>query len=124
MSQSVFPVVRAREPRALIAWLEQVLDAGLLELHETPEGGVGHAEVRVADGVVTLGEAGGELAQAPGTAAVYVATDEVDALHERAVSAGADVVMELTETDYGSRDFSVRDPEGNLWALGTYRPED
>jgi uncharacterized glyoxalase superfamily protein PhnB len=35
---------------------------------------------------------------------------------------GADVAPELTDTDYGSRDFTVRDPEGNLWALGTYRP--
>jgi uncharacterized glyoxalase superfamily protein PhnB len=29
----------------------------------------------------------------------------------------------LVDTDYGSRDFSVRDPEGNLWSFGTYRPE-
>ena len=30
--------------------------------------------------------------------------------------------MELTDTDYGSRDFSVRDPEGNVWSFGTYAP--
>ena len=36
--------------------------------------------------------------------------------------AGADIALELTDTDYGSRDFTVRDPEGTLWAFGTYRP--
>ena len=30
--------------------------------------------------------------------------------------------MEITDADYGSRDFSVRDPEGNVWSFGTYRP--
>jgi AraC-like DNA-binding protein len=36
--------------------------------------------------------------------------------------AGGEIAVELTDTDYGSRDFTVRDPEGNLWAFGTYRP--
>jgi uncharacterized glyoxalase superfamily protein PhnB len=38
------------------------------------------------------------------------------------VSAGAEVLGELSEKDYGSRDFSVMDPEGNVWSFGTYRP--
>jgi uncharacterized glyoxalase superfamily protein PhnB len=45
---------------------------------------------------------------------------EVDALHDRAKAAGAAIVMPLTDQDYGSRDFSVRDPEGHLWGFGTY----
>jgi uncharacterized glyoxalase superfamily protein PhnB len=35
----------------------------------------------------------------------------------------ADIPLEPTDTSYGSRDFTVRDPEGNLWAFGTYRPD-
>jgi uncharacterized glyoxalase superfamily protein PhnB len=38
-------------------------------------------------------------------------------------AAGADVAVEIMNTDYGSRDFTLRDPEGNLWAFGTYRPQ-
>jgi uncharacterized glyoxalase superfamily protein PhnB len=53
---------------------------------------------------------------------VYIAVDDVDPLYERARGAGADIALELTETDYGSRDFTVRDPEGTLWSFGTYRP--
>ena len=59
----------------------------------------------------------------PGTFGAYVVTDEPDALFERAKAAGAEVLAGVHDTDYGSRDFSVRDPEGNRWSFGTYRGE-
>ena len=59
----------------------------------------------------------------PGTFAAYVVTDDIGALYRRAVDAGAEIVRELYTTDYGSRDFAVRDPEGNRWSFGTYRGE-
>ena len=59
---------------------------------------------------------------AAGGGLVYVAVDDVDSLYERARGAGADVALELMDTDYGSRDFTLRDPEGTLWSFGTYRP--
>ena len=40
----------------------------------------------------------------------------------RARAAGARIVREPADTDYGSRDYAARDPEGNLWSFGTYRP--
>lgn len=59
----------------------------------------------------------------PGSFGGYAVTDEPDALLERARAAGAEVTMEIHETDYGSRDFAIRDPEGNRWSFGTYRGE-
>jgi uncharacterized glyoxalase superfamily protein PhnB len=56
------------------------------------------------------------------TGAVYVIVDDPDAHHERAVAAGAEIVQELTDQDYGSRDYTARDPEGYIWHFGTYRP--
>jgi uncharacterized glyoxalase superfamily protein PhnB len=56
-----------------------------------------------------------------GTFGVYVVTDEPDALFARARAAGAEAISEPSDTDYGSRDFAVRDPEGNRWSFGTYR---
>jgi uncharacterized glyoxalase superfamily protein PhnB len=53
---------------------------------------------------------------------IYVAVDDVDAHYARARGAGADIVRPLEATDYGSREYSVRDLEGNLWGFGTYRP--
>lgn len=57
----------------------------------------------------------------PGNASLYVVTDQPDALFERATAAGAEVVRGLKDEDYGSRGFTVRDPEGNHWSFGTYR---
>jgi uncharacterized glyoxalase superfamily protein PhnB len=57
------------------------------------------------------------------TGAAYVVTDDPDGLFARATAAGAEVLSGLHETDYGSRDFAVRDPEGNRWSFGTYRGE-
>ena len=58
-----------------------------------------------------------------GGKSVYVAVDETDALYEKAKAAGAEILKELYDTDYGSRDFMCRDPEGNVWSFGTYWPK-
>ncbi len=59
----------------------------------------------------------------PGGAGFYVVTADPRAVHARAVQAGADISRELSETDYGSVEFGLRDPEGNQWSFGSYRGE-
>ncbi|WP_370691689.1 VOC family protein [Bradyrhizobium sp.] len=54
---------------------------------------------------------------------LHVAVTDPDALHARVKASGARIEMELHNTDYGSRDFACRDPEGNLWSFGTYWPK-
>jgi uncharacterized glyoxalase superfamily protein PhnB len=54
---------------------------------------------------------------------LYVRVADTDALYTRAKAAGAEIVRELADTDYGSRDFMCRDLEGHLWSFGTYLPE-
>ena len=56
-----------------------------------------------------------------GQCSAYIVVDEPDALCERVRAGGANVVVDLHDTDYGSRDFAIRDPEGNRWYFGTYR---
>jgi uncharacterized glyoxalase superfamily protein PhnB len=72
-----------------------------------------------------LGQAGradSEFSQMPtGCASLYIVTDDPDGAHERATAAGAELVRPLRDEDYGSRGFSVRDPEGNILSFGTYR---
>jgi uncharacterized glyoxalase superfamily protein PhnB len=51
-----------------------------------------------------------------------VVVDDPDAHLTRAKEAGANIERELTDQDYGSREYTARDPEGNLWSFGTYRP--
>jgi uncharacterized glyoxalase superfamily protein PhnB len=57
------------------------------------------------------------------TDALYVAVDDADALHARVLASGATIAMPLRDTEYGSREFACRDPEGGLWSFGTYWPK-
>jgi uncharacterized glyoxalase superfamily protein PhnB len=124
---SFYPSVLYRDPDAAMAWLERALGFERREEHRDESGKVAHAELSLGPAIVMLGSAGAgrepfRSLPAAGTL-IYCAIDEVDALYEHARGAGADIALELIETDYGSRDFTVRDPEGNLWAFGTYRPQ-
>jgi uncharacterized glyoxalase superfamily protein PhnB len=82
-----------------------------------------HAELRwPAGGGIMLGSARPDSVlkdRQPGTGSVYVVTDEPDRLFERATAAGAEVVRGLRDEEYGSRGFTVRDPQGVYWCLGT-----
>lgn len=130
---TVWPTLRAKDARGMIRFL--VEGFGFQEVvawGDQPDGSgefVVHAQLAwPLGGGVMLGsarpaEADDPWPQQPGTFAAYVVCDEPDALFEKAVAAGATVLQGLHDTDYGSRDFSVRDPEGNLWAFGTYRGE-
>lgn len=85
-----------------------------------------HAELRwPSGGGVMLGSRGAgapEFEAAPrGSASVYVVTDDPEDVHARAIAAGAVEVIGLRDQEYGSREFTVQDPEGNLWSFGTYR---
>jgi len=61
--------------------------------------------------------------KAVGASSVYVITDDPDEVYERAVAGGAEITRGMEEADYGSRGFTVRDLEGNLFSFGTYRGE-
>ncbi|WP_214415995.1 VOC family protein [Sphaerisporangium fuscum] len=124
----VWPTLRAHDARALISFLVDAF--GFEETAVYGEGDrVDHAQLDwPLGGGIMLGsrpEPGRDdpCAREPGGAGAYVVTDEPDALFARATSAGAQVVYAPRETDYGSREFAVRDPEGNLWSFGTYRGE-
>lgn len=85
---------------------------------------VHHAELAWPEGAggVMLGSyrPDRDWCRTPGTAGGYVVTGDVDGLYRRVRHRNADVIRELADTDYGSREFAVRDPEGNLWSFGTY----
>ena len=118
------------DPAGAVDWLEQAFGFERSAVREDPDGKVVHAELRYGDGIIMLGSARNEAwgMRTPKelgavTQGVYVVVDEVDAHYERARAAGAEIVREPIDTDYGSRDYMARDPEGNLWSFGTYRPE-
>ena len=122
---TVWPALRYRDALAAIRFLVEAF--GFEEIVRYPgadESQVSHAELRwPLGGGVMLGSAREDSVIAglpPGTGSIYVVTEEPDALYERARTAGAQVVRELHDEDYGSREFTVRDPEGVYWSFGTY----
>lgn len=126
-SPQVWPTLRATDAPALIRFLVDAF--GFREVVVHGEGDrVDHAELAwPLGGGIMLGSVrdtdGDTWPMRPGTFGAYVVTDDPDGLYARAVAAGAKVHKELTDQDYGSRDFIVHDPEGNLWSFGTYRGE-
>ena len=121
-----YPSLRYADPDAAMEWLERTLGFERREHYRDESGNLVHAELSLGPAIVMLSAAaaGREPFRSlpAGGTLVYCGVDEVEALHDRARDAGADIALELTDTDYGARDFTVRDPEGNLWAFGTYRP--
>jgi uncharacterized glyoxalase superfamily protein PhnB len=123
----VWPTLRARDARGLIRFLVDAF--GFEETAVYGEGNkVDHAQLSwPPGGGVMLGSVrespDDRWSLAPGSFGAYVVTDEPDALRDRAVAAGAELIDDLSDTEYGSRGFSVRDPEGNRWSFGTYRGE-
>ena len=121
---TVWPTLRARDARALIDFL--VAAFGFEEVVAYQEGdAIRHAELAWPEGGgLMLGalreDPDDPWKFAPGTFGGYVVTSTPDAIHDRAVAAGAEIVKAPFDTDYGSRDFAARDPEGNLWSFGTY----
>ena len=124
--QSIYPVLKFEDAHGAIDFLERAFGFERGAIHEGENGGVAHAEARFGGELIMLGSAGqGDplYNQGIGKAVTYLVVDDPDPLYERAKAAGAEILMEPTDQDYGSRDFSVRDPEGNIWSFGTYRPE-
>ncbi|ANY09572.1 VOC family protein [Pseudonocardia sp. HH130630-07] len=123
---SIHLTLRYDDPRAAIAFLTSALGFRELNIHTDDAGTLVHAELAWDDrndtAVIALGARRPDDRFDTGRAVLYLTCDDPDTLHDRAVAAGADVVMGLTDQDYGSREFAVADPEGNVWSLGTYRP--
>ncbi|MGH2750074.1 MAG: VOC family protein [Actinomycetota bacterium] len=123
----IWPVLIYKDGRAAIRFLIDAFgfEESHVSSHEQDESVIIHAELKwPKGGGVMLGSAGAGDEPfsnlAAGNALIYVATDYPDALFDRATAAGAEVARELRDEDYGSRGFTVRDPEGNLWSFGTY----
>lgn len=87
---------------------------------------IAHAQLRLGAGLIMLGSMPSKPdPEKPWDAwrfGTYVFVSEIDAHYARARAAGAEIIRELQDTQYGSREYTARDPEGNLWSFGTYDP--
>ncbi|MDP8909807.1 MAG: VOC family protein [Chloroflexota bacterium] len=116
---TISPIIPYRDVRAAIDFLCEGFGFERHALHEDDAGDLQHVELRLGDDVIMpTSESMGQ----PGHAQTYVVVADADAHHGRAQAAGAQITMQLRDTDYGSRDYAAKDPEGNTWYFGTYRP--
>jgi uncharacterized glyoxalase superfamily protein PhnB len=129
---NIIPTLRYREAAAAIDWLCAAFG---FERHLVVpgEGGtIAHAQLTCGNGMIMLGSAAddefGRLQKTPvevggvGTQSPYVIVPDADAHYERAKAAGAVIVYDIRDEDYGGRGYSCRDPEGHLWNFGSYDP--
>ena len=128
----IMPTFRYRDVDAALRWLIDVLGCEEHVLMRAGEG-VAHGELRYGTGMMMVASfpdqtgASGKVPELDlGHSATYLINDSDDVVErtwERALAAGAPVVDEFHHAPYGGTSFTVRDPEGNYWTVGSYRPQ-
>ena len=114
---NIFPFASFADPDAALEWLQRAFGFQEHFVHRNDDGALVHAEVSLGPGVFMFNS--GDSAEQ----GIYVAVDDADAHYERAKAAGAEMVREIEDTPYGSREYMARDPEGHVWSFGTYWPK-
>ncbi|GAA1073850.1 VOC family protein [Tsukamurella spumae] len=121
---NIWPGITCDDPLAEREWLRRLgFEDGIL-VEGDGDGEVVHSEMLWPDGgrvmVSSLCKVDKTFTNPPGTSGVYVVVHDPDAVYARAQELGARLVRDMAEEDYGSKGFSVADPEGNTWSFGTY----
>lgn len=126
---TVIPGLRYRDASAAIEWLCEVIGFERQLVVPNDDGTIAHAQLAFGNGMIMLGSAieseYGRLIKQPEdidgceTQAPYLVVTDADAVYQRAKKAGAKIVIDIKDEDYGGRGFSFRDPEGHLWNVGT-----
>jgi uncharacterized glyoxalase superfamily protein PhnB len=125
MRPNIFPALHYRDAETALGWLKQVFGFEEKAVYRGDDDRIQHAELRLGDGLIMFGGVPADTEpsserQPPVT--IYAVVNDPDSHYERARAGGAEIVRELADQPYGSREYSARDPEGNLWSFGTYDP--
>ncbi len=129
---TVIPTMRYNDAAAAVEWLCNAFGFDKHLVVPGEDGTVVHTQLVFGNGMVMLGSAGegefdnlqrppsalsGAVSQSP-----YIVVEDADRHYARAVAAGAEIVMDIKNEDYGGRGYSCRDPEGHIWNFGSYDP--
>jgi uncharacterized glyoxalase superfamily protein PhnB len=121
---NISPVLRYRDAAAALDFLERAFGFKRVADYRDDDGNVVHAEIAYGTGMAMVSGAREDDVYGPhvGQGWAYVVVDDADVHYEQARAAGAEILRPIEDQDYGSRDYSARDPEGNIWSFGTYHP--
>jgi uncharacterized glyoxalase superfamily protein PhnB len=117
---AIVPYLSYVDAKAAMAFLERAFDLRPLQAFDGPDGRLMHGEMAHGGGVVMLGSV--DAAAGKGSPGIYLVVGDVDAHHARAVAAGAEIVYPPEDTEFGTRRYRARDPEGHEWSFGSYAP--
>jgi uncharacterized glyoxalase superfamily protein PhnB len=121
---TIYPSMRYRDAPAAIEFLKAAFGFEEHAVYSNDDGTIAHAQLSYGPSILMLGTDRDDISgRRAGMGWLYMAVEDPDSHCERARAAGAEVIIELHDTDYGSRDYAARDLEGNQWNFGTYRPE-
>ncbi len=127
----LIPVTKYKDCEAALRFMTEVLGLAAHAVYRDNKGEIVHAQMQIGRGLMMFGPAGNggfdDFLVSPGqaggvTTTIYAMVADVAAAHDRAVEAGAEVVMPLAAQGYGGSSFSLRDPEGHIWSFGDYDP--
>jgi uncharacterized glyoxalase superfamily protein PhnB len=118
---SVTPYLVVRGVARLIELLKQAFAAEEVNRTARPDGTIAHAQVRIGDSMVMMGEPGPDHPPMP--AMLYLYVEDVDAVYQRALRAGAVSVMAPADMFYGDRNAGVKDECGNQWWIATHKED-
>jgi PhnB protein len=116
--RTVTPYLVVEGAANVLEFVKQAFGAEEKFRMDMPGGKIGHAEAKIGDSIVMVGDAGEENPAMPAMIHLYV--DDCDATYERALAAGATSEREPTDQFYGDRSAGVRDSAGNLWWIATH----
>lgn len=125
ISSTVIPTLRYADAPAAIEFLTTAFGFEAQMVIEGEDGIIEHAQLVHGTGMIMLGSARdddfGRLLGSS-SSSIYVIVDDVAAHAERARAAGAEIVIDPEDQDYGGSNYVVRDPEGHIWSFGDYSP--
>lgn len=116
---TVTPHLTVHGASKVLDFVKRAFDAKELFRLAHPDGTLMHAELKIGDSMVMLGEARDGCQPMPSTLYLYV--PDADAVYKRALQAGATSTMELADQFWGDRMGAVKDPAGNQWMIGTHK---
>ena len=120
---TVYPTLSYDDAQAAADFLSSAFGAERHAVYTDDTGRIHHAEFRFGNGMVMFGSSRDDIHATRGAGGgIYIVIDDPDKHCARAREAGAKIVRDLHDTDYGSREYGARDPEGNMWHFGTYQP--
>ncbi len=116
------PYLIVKDGAAAVDFYQRAFGATVLERIEGPDGRVMHAEIKIGDSPVMIGEHQEVATLGPDSfppVSIYLYVEDADALAAQAVAAGARELYPVSEKFYGNREGGIEDPFGITWWIAT-----